>query len=87
MMIKELTILLIILVSQANFGQNDSVFSLHGNTKGLPDGTVLLVQEPLKDKFIDSVKVIDNSFVLNTPLTDFPLKLILYREGSTAKRI
>ncbi|MGK0376773.1 hypothetical protein [Patiriisocius sp. Uisw_017] len=79
-MIKKLSLLLFILVSQANFGQNDSVFSLHGKTKESLDRTVLLVQDPLKDKFIDSVKVIENSFGLNTPLTDFPLELILYRD-------
>ncbi len=85
--VKNLILLLVVLISHSNFGQNDNAFSLHGKTKGLPDGTVLLFQDPLKDKFIDSVKVIGNSFVLNTQVTDSPVKLILWRDSSTAKRL
>lgn len=79
--------LIIILLSHSAFGQNDSKFLLYGKTKDLDNGTILLLQNPLSNKFIDSVKVMDNTFVLNTQLTDFPAKLILWRDSSTAKTI
>uniref|UniRef100_UPI00404BA129 redoxin domain-containing protein n=1 Tax=Gelidibacter sp. TaxID=2018083 RepID=UPI00404BA129 len=78
---------LISLITYSCIGQNDSKFSINGKTKDLANGTILLLQNPLSNKFIDSVKVVDNTFVLNTQLTDFPAKLILWRDGSTAKTI
>ncbi|WCO03492.1 TlpA disulfide reductase family protein [Psychroserpens ponticola] len=78
---------LISLITNSCFGQNDSKFSINGKTKNLVNGTILLLQNPLSNKFIDSVKVLDNTFVFNTQLTYFPAKLILWRDGSTAKTI
>jgi peroxiredoxin len=84
---KNLTLILITLITYSSFGQNNNKFSLYGKTKDISNGTILLLQNPLSNKFIDSVKVIGNSFVLNTQLNDFPVKLILWRNGSTAKTI
>lgn len=79
------SLFLISCITYSSIGQNDSKFSIYGKTKDISNGTTLLLQNPLTNKFIDSVKVLDNTFVLNTQLNDFPLKLILFRDDSTAK--
>jgi peroxiredoxin len=84
---KNLILLLITLITYSSFGQNISEFSIVGKTKDISNGTILLVQNPLTNKFIDSVKVIDNYFFLNTQPNDFPIKLTLWRDSSTAKSI
>ncbi|MFD2914640.1 TlpA disulfide reductase family protein [Psychroserpens luteus] len=80
-----INLFLILLITYSCIGQNDSKFSINGKTKDLDNGTILLLQNPLSNKFIDSVKVTENTFVLNTQLTDFPAQLILWRDSSTAK--
>lgn len=82
-----LSLFLILLVTNTCIGQNNSEFSINGKTKDVANGTILLLQDPLSNKFIDSVKVVNNTFILNTKLTDFPMKLILWKDGSTAKTI
>lgn len=82
-----LILFLIILITNSCIGQNDNTFSINGKTKDLANGTILLLQNPLSNKFIDSVKVVDNTFILNTQLTYFPAKLILWKDGSSAKTI
>jgi thiol-disulfide isomerase/thioredoxin len=82
-----ISLFLISLITYSSIGQNNSKFSISGKTKGLSNGTILLLQNPLSNKFIDSVKVTNNTFIFKTQLTDFPTKLILWRDGSTAKTI
>ena len=82
---RNLILLLITLITYSSFGQNNSKFSLVGKTKDIFNGTTLLLENPLTNKVIDSVKVLDNSFVLNTQLNDFPLQLYIRGHKSSLK--
>jgi len=82
-----ISLFIILSITNSSIGQSDSKFSINGKTRDLANGTILLLQNPLSNRFIDSVKVIDNKFVLNTKLLDFPAKLILWRDNYTAKTI
>lgn len=84
---KNLNLFLLILIPYITFGQNKSGFSLQGKTKNISNGTILLLQNPLSNKFIDSVEVKNNTFIIKTALSNFPTKIILWRDGSTAKSI
>ena len=82
-----ISLFLISFITYSCIGQNDNKFSINGKTKDLDNGTILLLQNPLSNKFIDSVKATGNTFILNTRLTDFPAKLILWKDSSTGKTI
>jgi len=84
---KNFNLFLLILITFTTFGQNKSNFSLLGKTKDISDGTILLLQNPLSNKFIDSTEVKNNTFIIKTALSNFPTKIILWRDGSTAKSI
>ncbi len=84
---KKIFLSLFILFSFTCFSQNKNQFSLSGKTKDIPDGTVLLLKNELTDKFIDSVVVKNNTFLLRTKLPSSPLRTILFRDGSTSKGI
>jgi len=84
---KTLLLLISILLTTPTFAQLNKSFSLQGKTKNIPDGTVLLIQDAVLEKVIDSVKVINNSFILKTTLPNYPYKISLWRDSSTAKTI
>ena len=84
---KKIFLSLFILFSLVCLSQNKNQFSLSGKTKDIPDGTVLRLQNDLTDKFIDSVIVKNNTFVLQTILPSYPLRTALFKDGSTAKTI
>lgn len=84
---KNLILAIILLITCAACSQNKNEFSLSGKTKDIADGTMLLLQDPLLNTFIDSVSVKNNSFVLTTKLPDYPYKILLYKDGATAKII
>jgi peroxiredoxin len=84
---KTLLLLISIFLTTLTLAQQNNSFSLQGQTKNIPDGTVLLVQDAVLEKMIDSVKVINNSFTLKTTLPDYPYKISLWRDSSTAKTI
>lgn len=69
------------------FSQSQSKFSLYGKTNDVADGTVLFLKNILTDKFIDSVTVKNNVFLLQTKLTSFPLATILFKNSSSGKLI
>lgn len=69
------------------FGQNKTKFSLQGKTKDIADGTMLLLKNTLTDKFIDSVIVKNNTFLLQTNLSSFPIQTVLFKDSSTGKLI
>lgn len=83
---KTLSFLLLIL-SFSCFSQNKTEFSLHGKTKDIPDGTVLLLQNMLTNKFIDSVVVKNNTFLFQTKISSFPIQVVLFDRSSSAKMI
>ena len=68
-------------------GQPESGFTLEGKTRDIPNGTLLLLQDPLLEKFIDTAEVNNNTFLLQTQLKKFPIKTTLWLDGSTAKTI
>ncbi len=78
---------LFILLSVFSFSQSKTKFSLHGKTKDIPDGTVLLLQNMLTNKFIDSVVVKNNTFLLQTKISSFPIHVVLFDRSSSAKMI
>lgn len=84
---KNLVLAIAIFITCAGFAQGKNEFSLSGKTKDIPDGTMLLLQDPLQNIFIDSVSVKNNSFVLTTKLADYPYLIILYKDSSTAKML
>lgn len=84
---KKILSFLFIILTVSSFSQNKTKFSLHGKTKDIIDGTVLLLKNRLTDKFIDSVVVKNNTFLLQTNLDSFPIPTILYKDDSTAKLI
>lgn len=67
--------------------QSENEFSMSGKTKNISDGTQLLLQNPLTEQFIDSARVINNSFYFETRINEFPLKTFLWKDGSTARMI
>ena len=84
---KNFILFLIFSIAYSSFSQNKNEFSLYGKTKGIKDGTYLLLQNPQIKKFIDSAKVNNNTFVFNTEFTEFPIKMILWRDRYTPKTI
>ena len=76
-----------ILTIYSAHSQDKSEFYLSGKTKDLKDGTMLLLQDPLLNTFIDSVAVKDNSFIFTTKLPVYPYRIILYKDAATAKII
>lgn len=78
---------LFILLCVYSFSQNKTKFSLQGNTKDIADGTVLLLQNDLIGKFIDSVIVKNNTFLFQTKINYFPIQVVLFDSSSSAKRI
>ncbi|MXN92071.1 redoxin domain-containing protein [Flavobacterium sp. Sd200] len=84
---KNLLCLLLLAITGLAYSQNKNEFSLHGKTKDIPDGTVFLVGDFLQDKIIDSVKVMNNSFILKTRLPDYPYSIYLLRDSSTSKTV
>lgn len=79
--------LLFIMLSIYCVGQKPTKFSLHGKTKDIPDGTVLLLQNMLTNKFMDSVVVKNNTFLLQTKISSFPFQVVLFDSSSSAKTI
>lgn len=75
------------MLSVCCFSQSQSQFSLSGKTKDIPDGTQLILINSLTEKPIDSVKVKDNSFLLQTKLSISPMDAVLYKKGSSGKLI
>lgn len=84
---KKIVSFLFVILSVSCFCQNKTKFSLHGKTKDIADGTVLLLKNTLTDKFIDSVIVKNNTFLLQTNLSSFPIQTVLFKDGSTGKSI
>lgn len=84
---KKLLLLSFTLLSILCFSQNKNKFSLQGKTKEIADGTVLKLKNSLTDKFIDSVIVKNNTFLIQTILPSSPLRVVLFKDGSTAKTI
>lgn len=78
---------LFIMLSIYCVGQKPTKFSLHGKTKDIPDGTVLLLQNMLTNKFMDSVVVKNNTFLLQTKISSFPFQVVLFDSSSSAKTI
>jgi peroxiredoxin len=78
---------LFVILSVSCFSQNKTKFSLQGKTKNIADGTVLLMQNSLTNKMIDSVVVKNNTFLFKTKLSSFPIQVVLFESGSSAKRI
>jgi peroxiredoxin len=78
---------LFIMLSIYCFSQNKTKFSLHGKTKDIPDGTVLLLQDMLTNKFMDSVVVKNNTFLFQTKINSFPFQVVLFDRSSSAKTI
>lgn len=84
---KNLILALVLLVACSACSQNNKEFSLTGKTKDIADGTILLLQDPFLNTFIDSVAVKNNSFIFTTKLPDYPYQILLYKDGATAKMI
>ena len=78
---------LFVILSAYCFSQKSSNFSLQGKTRDIPDGTVLLLQDMLTNKVIDSAVVKNNSFLLETKLGSFPVEVVLFSGESSAKMI
>lgn len=76
-----------IILSIYCFSQDKTKFSLQGKTKDIADGTVLLLQNTLTDKFIDSVMVKNNAFLFQTNISSFPIQVVLFNRGSSAKTV
>lgn len=55
--------------------QKEIEFSLEGKTQGIKDGVALYLDSD--DKIIDSTKIINNSFVFHTVLTESPTQVVL----------
>lgn len=84
---KKALLFLFLTLSIFSFSQNKTKFSLHGKTKDIPDGTVLLLQNMLTNKFMDSVVVKNNTFLLKTKISSFPFQVVLFDRSSSAKTI
>lgn len=84
---KKALLFLFLTLSIFSFSQNKTKFSLHGKTKDIPDGTVLLLQNMLTNKFMDSVVVKNNTFLLQTKISSFPFQVVLFDRSSSAKTI
>lgn len=82
---KKIVSFFFLILSISCFGQNKTKFSLQGKTKDIADGTVLLLKNTLTDKYIDSVIVKNNTFLLQTNLSSFPIQTVLFKDGSTGK--
>lgn len=55
--------------------QKEMKFSLEGRTQGIEDGVAFYLDGD--DKIIDSTKIINNSFVFQTDLTESPIQVVL----------
>ncbi|MBC7846393.1 MAG: AhpC/TSA family protein [Flavobacterium sp.] len=84
---KKTLLVLFVILSVSCFGQNKTKFSLYGKTKDIADGTVLLLQNTLTNKFIDSVVVKNNTFLFQTKISSFPIQVVLFDKSSSAKMI
>lgn len=84
---RKTVLFLFVLLSFACFSQNKTKFSLQGKTKYIADGTVLLLQNTLTNKFIDSAVVKNNTFLFQTKISSFPIQTVLFKDGSTGKSI
>lgn len=84
---KKAFLFLFLTLSIFSFSQNKTKFSLHGKTKDIPDGTVLLLQDMLTNKFMDSVVVKNNTFLFQTKINSFPIHVVLFDRSSSAKMI
>lgn len=84
---KKTLLFLFVILSLHCFGQNKTKFSLQGKTKDIADGTVLLLQNMLTNKFIDSVVVKNNAFLFQTKISSFPIQVVLFDRSSSAKMI
>ncbi|WP_162927109.1 TlpA disulfide reductase family protein [Flavobacterium psychrotrophum] len=84
---KNLILAIAILITCSACSQDKKEFFLSGKTKGIADGTMLLLRDPLLNIFIDSVAVENNSFILTTKLPDYPYQIVLYKDAATAKII
>lgn len=67
-------------------GQNENKFSLTGKTKGMGNGTILLLENSQNGEIIDSVTVENNRFKFHKPLATSPLQVILRTEDSSKYR-
>lgn len=84
---KKAFLFLFLTLSIFSFSQNKTKFSLHGKTKDIPDGTLLLLQDMLTNKFMDSVVVKNNTFLFQTKINSFPFQVVLFDKSSSAKTI
>lgn len=84
---KRTLLLLFTVLAYTAFGQNKNSFSLVGKTEAMKDGTFILVQDPITDTFIDTIKVINNSFVFKKKLPDYPYQLVLWENSTGSKTL
>ncbi|NOY22249.1 MAG: AhpC/TSA family protein [Acidobacteria bacterium] len=75
MEISAVVLMTIFIISCA--GQNKNTFSLTGKTRGMKNGTILLLENAQNGEIIDSVTVEKNSFKFKNPPTTFPLQVYL----------
>jgi peroxiredoxin len=69
------TLLLFILSCSKSTNKN---FSLKGKTNGTEDGTWIYLKDSYNNKILDSTKIVDNSFELESSVDSFPIKGFLY---------
>lgn len=53
----------------------------------MKDGTLIIVQDPIRDKLIDTIKIVNNSFIFKKELQDYPYQLVLWENNSGSKTI
>ena len=71
--------LVLILLISCN-QKEDQSFLLEGKTNEIENGTVIYLKDNLAEKIIDSTIVTNNEFTLNTKISDFPLRVLLFNK-------
>lgn len=66
------------LLSICSFYSQDKLFLITGKTQNIKDGTWLYLKESNRDFLIDSTKVKDNSFKIESKIHSFPVRVILH---------
>lgn len=84
---KKTLLFLFAIITCSAFGQNKSNFTLIGKTNDMTDGTLIVVQDPITEKLIDTIKIINNSFIFKRELQDYPYQLVLWENSSGSKTI
>ncbi|WP_179345597.1 AhpC/TSA family protein [Winogradskyella ursingii] len=83
---KKLITIVCLLIFIACDDENARSFSLIGNTSNLNDNTILYLEDIEDRKIIDSVKVMDNKFKLNTKLSDSITQAIIHTKDFSQYR-